>query len=107
MLLVFTIYVLAGPPPVYKYSLLYIFLRPFYLLSRPSPCLMLFILPCQPTGLSVETGEYWSIFGFYKEEEKKRGRYKGGSIYRREEALRARDLITLTAGFRYPKNYII
>jgi len=31
--------------------------------------------------------EYWSTSSSYREEEKKRGRYKGGSIYRREEAL--------------------
>jgi len=37
----------------------------------------------------VGTGEeYWSTSSSYKEEEKKiRGRYRGGSIYRREEAL--------------------
>ena len=36
---------------------------------------------------------YLSTSSSYKEEEKKRGRYRGGSIYRREEALRARNLV--------------
>jgi len=41
----------------------------------------------------VETREeYWSTFSSYKEEEKKRGRYRGGSIYRREEAYKYRRL---------------
>jgi hypothetical protein len=43
----------------------------------------------------VGTGEeYWSAPSSCEEEEKKRGRYRGGSIYRREEALRARDLVS-------------
>jgi len=41
----------------------------------------------------VETREgYWSTSSSYKEEEKKRGRYRGGSIYRREEACKHRRL---------------
>jgi hypothetical protein len=37
---------------------------------------------------------YLSTSSSYKEEEKKRGRCREGSIYRREEALRARDLVS-------------
>ena len=42
-----------------------------------------------------------------KEEEKKRGRCRGGSIYRREEALRARDLVnTNSTRFSYKMGLI-
>ena len=55
---------------------------------------MLSILPRQPIDPLVETREgYWSTSSSYKEEEKKRGRCKEGSIYRREEALQACNLI--------------
>jgi len=48
---------------------------------------MLSISPRRPIDPSVGTREeYWSTSSSYKEEEKKRGRYRGGSIYRREEA---------------------
>jgi len=36
--------------------------------------------------------EYWSTSSSYKEEEKKRGRYRGGSIYRWEKAYKHRRL---------------
>jgi len=36
--------------------------------------------------------EYWSTSSSYKEEEKKRGKYRGGSIYRWEEACKYRRL---------------
>jgi len=63
------------------------------LLSHPSsPCPMLSISPRQPIDPLVETEEYWSTSSSYKEEEKKRGRCRGGSIYRREEACKYRRL---------------
>jgi hypothetical protein len=41
----------------------------------------------------VETGEeYWSTSSFYKEEGKKRGRYRGRSIYRQKEAYKYKKL---------------
>jgi hypothetical protein len=44
---------------------------------------MLSILLYQPIDPSVETREeYWSTSSSYKKEEKKRGRYREGSIYR-------------------------
>jgi len=55
---------------------------------------MLSILPCQPIDPLVETEEYWSTSSSCEEEEKKRGRCREGSIYRREEALRVRDLVS-------------
>ena len=55
-----------------------------YLSRRP----MLSIWLCQLIDPLVGTREgYLSTSSSYKEEEKKRGRYRGGSIYRREEAL--------------------
>ena len=54
---------------------------------------MLFILLCQPIDPLVETGEeYWSTSSSYKKEEKKKGRCRGGSIYRLEEAYKHRRL---------------
>ena len=45
---------------------------------------------------------YLSTSSSYEEEEKKRGRYRGGSIYRREEALRVRNLVnTNSTRFSY------
>jgi hypothetical protein len=56
---------------------------------------MLSILLRRPIDPLVGTGEgYLSTSSSYEEEEKKRGRCRGGSIYRREEALRARDLVS-------------
>jgi len=68
---------------------------------------MLSISPCQPIDPSVETKEYWSAPSSYKEEEKKRRRYKEGSIYRQEEALQARNLIsTNSTRFSYKMGLI-
>jgi len=54
---------------------------------------MLSISPRQLIDPLVETREgYWSTSSSCKEEEKKRGRYRGGSIYRREEACKYRRL---------------
>jgi len=54
---------------------------------------MLSILPRQLIDPLVGTKEeYWSTSSFYKEEEKRRGRYRGGSIYRQEEAYNYRRL---------------
>ena len=56
---------------------------------------MLSILPCQLIDPLVGTGEeYWSASSSCEEEEKKRGRYKGGSIYRQEEVLQVYDLVS-------------
>ena len=50
---------------------------------------------------------YLSTSSSYKEEEKKRGRYRGGSIYRQEEALRACNLVnTNSIRFSYKMGLI-
>src|SRR6266576_5250397 len=68
-------------------------LYPFYLLFCLSLYLMLSILSCQPIDYLVGTREeYWSTSSSYKEEKKERKRYKGGSIYRWEEAYKYRRL---------------
>jgi len=54
---------------------------------------MLSISLCQPIDPLVGTKEeYWRTTSSYKEEEKKRGRCREGSIYRREEAYKHRRL---------------
>jgi hypothetical protein len=77
--------VLAGPSPVYKYSLLYTFLF-FFFPYKSQRC---FNTPPQSPlrDLLINIVVWTALDETGKRENKKDGRRYRGSIYRREEAL--------------------
>ena len=85
-------HVLAGPPPVYKYSLLYTFLFSFLLPYKSQRC---FNTPPQSPlrNLLIDIAVQTALDEIGKREDKKDGGKYKGSIYRWEEALQARDLV--------------